>query len=72
MYYLKASREVKRIESVSASPIYAQFGETLTGVSTIRAYGAENQVTSEIEAKADANNRAYFYLNATNNWVNFE
>jgi ABC-type multidrug transport system fused ATPase/permease subunit len=29
MFYLSTSREVKRIESVSASPIYAQFGETL-------------------------------------------
>lgn len=70
-FYLTSSREIKRIESVSSSPIYAQFGETLNGVSTIRAYGAERQVTEEIERKVDANNRAYFYLFATNRWVNY-
>ena len=68
-YYLKTARELKRIESVSSSPIYAHFGETLTGVSTIRAYGAEFQMTDEIQGKVDANHRAYFYLFATNRWV---
>ena len=70
-YYLQTSREIKRIESVSSSPIYAQFGETLQGASTIRAYGAEYQVTREIELKVDSNHRAYFYLFATNQWLLF-
>ncbi|KAH6565614.1 hypothetical protein BASA50_007974 [Batrachochytrium salamandrivorans] len=68
-YYLLTSRELKRIESVSSSPIYAQFGETLNGVSTIRAYGAEDRITQQIQRKVDANHRAYFYLFATNRWL---
>ena len=31
-------REIKRIDSVSRSPIYALLGETLDGVTTIRAF----------------------------------
>ena len=68
-HYLITSRELKRIESVSSSPVYAHFSQTLNGVSTIRAYGAEDRITKEIESKVDANHRAYFYLFATNRWL---
>ncbi|KAI8921698.1 hypothetical protein BC831DRAFT_515070 [Entophlyctis helioformis] len=68
-HYLASSRELKRIESVSSSPIYAQFGETLNGVSTIRAYGAEDRMIKQMEKRLDANHRAYFHLFATNQWL---
>jgi ABC-type multidrug transport system fused ATPase/permease subunit len=70
-YYLVTSREVKRIESVSNSPIYALFGESLNGTSTIRAYGAEHDFIRKILKKVDANHRAFFYLFATNRWLLF-
>ncbi len=68
-YYLASSREIKRLESVSSSPIYAQFGEVLNGTSTIRAYGAEFQFVDSMLRKVDANHRAFFYLFATNRWL---
>ena len=37
-YYIKTSRELARLDSVSRSPIYALFSETLDGLNTIRAF----------------------------------
>ena len=34
------SHEVKRLDSITRSPVYAQFGEALNGLSSIRAYKA--------------------------------
>lgn len=69
--YLASSRELKRIESVSSSPIYAQFSETLNGLETIRAYNSQNRVIEDIQHKVDANHRAFFYLFAANRWLYF-
>jgi ABC-type multidrug transport system fused ATPase/permease subunit len=45
-YYLATSREIKRIDAITKSPIFAMFGETLAGVATIRAFG--EQVSTQI------------------------
>jgi ABC-type multidrug transport system fused ATPase/permease subunit len=67
--YLVSSRQLKRLESTSNSPIYAQFSETLNGVSTVRAYSAEGRFKYEIEEKVDSNNRNTFYLWTSNRWL---
>lgn len=40
-YYRSTSRELRRLDSVSRSPIYASFTETLDGAATIRAFKSE-------------------------------
>ncbi|KAJ3105437.1 hypothetical protein HDU97_008053 [Phlyctochytrium planicorne] len=67
--YLASSRELKRLDSVTRSPIFSMFSETLTGAATIRAYGAEQRFEKENMRRIDANHRAYFYLWATNRWL---
>src|SRR3954449_6158246 len=68
-YYLRASRELKRLDSVSRSPIYAHFQESLGGISTIRAYRQQDRFTLENEWRVDANFRAYFPSISANRWL---
>jgi ATP-binding cassette, subfamily C (CFTR/MRP), member 1 len=68
-YYLRTSRELKRLDSTSRSPIYAHFQESLGGVSTIRAYRQQARFILENEWRMDANLRAYFPSVSANRWL---
>ncbi|GJJ76107.1 hypothetical protein EMPS_08466 [Entomortierella parvispora] len=67
--YLRSSRELKRIESVNKSPIFSHFGESLSGVATIRAYGEEKRFQHENLELMDEHNRPFFYLWVCNRWL---
>ncbi|KAL7818503.1 P-loop containing nucleoside triphosphate hydrolase protein [Trichoderma gracile] len=68
-YYLRTSRELKRLDSVTRSPIYAHFQESLGGVATIRAYRQQQRFQLENEWRIDANLRAYFPSISANRWL---
>lgn len=68
-YYLRTSRELKRLDSVSRSPIYAHFQESLGGISTIRAYRQQHRFAVENEWRVDANLRAYYPSVSANRWL---
>ncbi|GAX71609.1 ATP-binding cassette multidrug transporter [Saccharomyces cerevisiae] len=70
-WYLTASRELKRLDSITKSPIFQHFSETLAGVCTIRAFGDERRFILENMNKIDQNNRAFFYLSVTVKWFSF-
>ena len=59
--FVKTTRQLKRIESVSKSPIYAHFGETINGASTIRAYGHKKRFLDENVRLIDVNSQANYY-----------
>uniref|UniRef100_T1GEA5 ABC transmembrane type-1 domain-containing protein n=1 Tax=Megaselia scalaris TaxID=36166 RepID=T1GEA5_MEGSC len=47
VFYLKTSRDVKRIEGITRSPIYSHLGASLNGLATIRAFDAQNVLMKE-------------------------
>lgn len=69
--YLNTSRELKRLDSITKSPIYQQFGETLVGISTIRAYGDQRRFVQENMMRVDENNRPFFFMWMSNRWLSF-
>lgn len=70
-FYLRSSRDLKRLESVQRSPLYQQFGETLSGIITIRAYRDEKRFMHDNQHRVDTFNRPFIYLWAANRWLAF-
>ncbi|XP_063900420.1 ATP-binding cassette sub-family C member 3-like [Zophobas morio] len=68
-FYVSSSRQLKRLESVSRSPIFAHFQETNHGVSTIRAYGREERFIKENIAVLEYNQRSYYPSISSNRWL---
>lgn len=69
--YLNSSRDLKRLESVQRSPLYQQFGETLNGIVTIRAYGDGSRFALDNYHRINSYNRPHIYLWASNRWLAF-
>lgn len=67
-FFNRTSVELKRLDAISKSPIYAHFSETLGGLSTLRAYGKQQQSQNENVNFIDINQRAYFSWVMANRW----
>nr|XP_019008004.1 cadmium ion transporter [Kwoniella pini CBS 10737]OCF46785.1 cadmium ion transporter [Kwoniella pini CBS 10737] len=48
-YYRQTSREIKRIDSITRSQIHSSFGEQLSGLSVIRAFGKQETFEDRLQ-----------------------
>ncbi|CAL5361918.1 unnamed protein product [Camellia sinensis] len=69
LYYQSTSREVKHLDSITRSPVYAQFGEALNGLSTIRAYKAYDRMANINGKSMDKNIRFTLVNISSNRWL---
>ncbi|KEF53828.1 ATPase [Exophiala aquamarina CBS 119918] len=68
-YYRASAREIKRHESVLRSTVFARFSESVSGVSSIRAYGLQKYFTSRVRDAIDQMDSAYYITFANQRWV---
>uniref|UniRef100_A0A673W799 Canalicular multispecific organic anion transporter 2-like n=1 Tax=Salmo trutta TaxID=8032 RepID=A0A673W799_SALTR len=68
-FYVATSRQLKRLESVTRSPIYSHFSETITGSSVIRAYGRHDAFVLMSDMKVDENQKSYYPGIVANRWL---
>ncbi|NXA17733.1 MRP3 protein, partial [Ibidorhyncha struthersii] len=68
-FYVATSRQLKRLESVSRSPIYSHFSETVSGASVIRAYRRVKSFVDISDLKMDENQKSYYPGIVSNRWL---
>ncbi len=61
--------KLKRLDSVSKSPVFSHLGETLSGISTIKAYKAERRFRDTIQKRIDENNVFFYPINVLDRWL---
>uniref|UniRef100_A0A8C7CGD0 Uncharacterized protein n=1 Tax=Oncorhynchus kisutch TaxID=8019 RepID=A0A8C7CGD0_ONCKI len=68
-FYVASSRQLRRLDSVSRSPIYSHFGETVSGLSVIRAYGHQDRFLKHNEKIIDENLKSVYLWIISNRWL---
>uniref|UniRef100_A0A087XBS8 Multidrug resistance-associated protein 4 n=1 Tax=Poecilia formosa TaxID=48698 RepID=A0A087XBS8_POEFO len=67
-YYLHTSRDVKRLESTTRSPVFSHLSSSLQGLWTIRAFGAEERLRKTFDSYQDLHSEAWFLFLMTSRW----
>uniref|UniRef100_A0A8B9BKX5 ATP binding cassette subfamily C member 2 n=1 Tax=Anser brachyrhynchus TaxID=132585 RepID=A0A8B9BKX5_9AVES len=68
-FYISTSRQLRRLDSVTRSPIYSHFGETVSGLSVIRAYGHQQRFLKQNESTMDINQKSVYSWIVSNRWL---
>lgn len=58
--FVASSRELKRLDAVSRSPMYSRLSESLEGISVIRAMDMTDATFTDFIFAQDCNARAYY------------
>ena len=69
--FVSSTRELKRLEGLARSPIFAMLSEALTGIATIRANESVNFFVDKFHVAHDAHTRAFFSFIAASRWAGF-
>ena len=68
-FYLKTSRQLKRLMSINRSPINSHLDETLSGAATIRAFGFQDNFEKENEDYIDQKQMSQYPEIISNTWL---
>lgn len=69
--FVTSTRELKRLEGLARSPIFAMLSEALSGIATIRANDSVKFFTKTFEEAHDGHTRAFFSFIACSRWTGF-
>ena len=60
--YIRTARQLRRIDSVKRSPIFVLFDETVTGISSIKAYGRVDEFIDKCERLTDESQMVWYHI----------
>ncbi|XP_050078062.1 ATP-binding cassette sub-family C member 4-like [Anopheles maculipalpis] len=58
--YLKTSKNIKRLEGITRSPVFSHLSASLAGLPTIRAFGAQKELIREFDAHQDIHTASFY------------
>lgn len=67
--FRSASRDLKRIDGITRSPVASLLTDVVHGVTSIRAFGLADQMRQRNFDAVDLNSRSYFSLYVSNRWL---
>uniref|UniRef100_A0A8C7YAV4 Multidrug resistance-associated protein 4 n=1 Tax=Oryzias sinensis TaxID=183150 RepID=A0A8C7YAV4_9TELE len=67
-YFLQTSRDIKRLESTTRSPVFSHLSSTLQGLSTIRAFRVQERFQQMFDEYQDLHSEAWFLFLTTSRW----
>ncbi|XP_077987383.1 ATP-binding cassette sub-family C member 4-like [Glandiceps talaboti] len=67
-YYLATSRDIKRLDGVTRSPVFSHLSASLQGLCTIRAFNAETKYIQEFDSHQDLHTESWFLFLACSRW----
>lgn len=67
--YLRTSRQLRLLEMENKSPLYAQFADTVRGITSIRAFGWLAEYTAQNHLFLDDSQRPLYLLAMTSLWL---
>lgn len=68
-YFLPLSRQVKRLDAASRSPVYTHFANTMSALPLLRSHSVVQNWYSEFIKKQDANTRVAFTYIVSQRWL---
>ncbi len=69
--FLACTRDMQRIEATSTSPIYGHFQQALSGIATIRAFGAEPRLLESMLDAVDLYQSLWWAVCTMEVWLSF-
>lgn len=69
-YYVRTSRQIRLLDIEAKAPLFSQFLEALSGLSSIRAYGWIEHYQQRNQIALDASQRPYYTLYCIQRWLN--
>ncbi|XP_041055069.1 multidrug resistance-associated protein 4 isoform X2 [Carcharodon carcharias] len=68
-YFLETSRDIKRMESTTRSPVFSHLSSSLQGIWTIRATKTEPQFQAKFDEHQDLHSETWFLFLSTSRWL---
>jgi len=69
IWYRHSSRELQRLDSISRTPIFTHFSETLNGVTAIRALKVEDEYRRMNRIRVDESQKCFYLLQVASCWL---